>query len=91
MALTEQEVGDATGATLGNFVAGRNPDILVLAALWGCMPWRRYNYFANAREDTRGYRFQLARVFPVVMTDRTFTQQPATARIRPFPAFAGNG
>jgi hypothetical protein len=54
VALTEKEIGDAAGAALGNFVAGLNPDILALASLWGCMPWRRYNYFANAREGARG-------------------------------------
>ena len=67
VAAAEAQITSATTAQLMAFVANLNPDVLSLSALWGGMPWARYNWFAGVPQSVRTYRIQLARIFPALV------------------------
>ena len=67
VAAAEAQITSATTTQLMAFVANLNPDVLSLSALWGGMPWARYNWFAGVPQSVRTYRIQLARIFPALV------------------------
>ena len=67
VAVAEAQITSTVATQLMAFVANLNPEILCLSALWGGMPWARYNWFAGVPQSVRTYRIQLARIFPALV------------------------